>query len=236
MTKRVIITGASSGIGRETALALAEHPVELVLAARRSSLLKELAKECAARGARVEAVTCDVTSHTDRQQLVLEAQKMGSGVMPVLVNSAGVAEFGDYASMPAGSVQHQIEANLLAPMLMSQDVLPWMLHVGHGHIVNVLSIAAEHPFPGSAAYCAAKAGLLMFGKSLNAEYRRKGVYVTALLPGSTDTPLWEGKSWMPPREDMLTSRIVAETIRDLVLLPSDRAVDQVTLMPPKGVL
>ena len=125
---------------------------------------------------------------------------------------------------------------LLGPMLMCQDVLPWMLHLGKGQIVNVLSIAAEVPFSGGAAYGAAKAGMLHFGRALAAEYRSKGIRITSLLPGSTDTPLWEGKEWVPPREDMLSSHAVAEMIRDLIRMPSDRTIDHLVLMPPKGVL
>jgi NAD(P)-dependent dehydrogenase (short-subunit alcohol dehydrogenase family) len=125
---------------------------------------------------------------------------------------------------------------MIGPMQLCKFAIPWMLRAGGGHIVNVLSIAATHPFSGAAAYCASKAGLHMFGKALAAEYRGRGIRVTSLLPGSTDTPLWDKQSFQPSREDMLPARAVAECIRDVILSPPDRSYDEIVLMPPKGIL
>jgi NAD(P)-dependent dehydrogenase (short-subunit alcohol dehydrogenase family) len=138
--------------------------------------------------------------------------------------------------MPLEAIEQTLKINLMAPIYAIHAALPWMLEAGGGKIVNVLSIAAVHTFPGSGAYAASKAGLLALGRSVAADYRSQGVRVTAILPGSVDTPLWEGKSFVPNREDMLTREAVAETIRDVVLMPQDRSVDELLLMPPKGIL
>ena len=76
----------------------------------------------------------------------------------------------------------------------------------------------------------------MFGKCIAAEYRTRGIRVTSILPGSTDTPLWDSQSFQPNREDMLSPRAVAECIRDVILSPADRSFDEIVLMPPKGIL
>ena len=83
---------------------------------------------------------------------------------------------------------------------------------------------------------ASKAGLLAAARGWQAEYRRTGLRITNLLPGATDTPIWDGGSFIPERNDMLPAAAVAEAIRDLILSPSDRNVDELTLMPPKGIL
>ena len=235
MKKRVIVCGASSGIGRAAALALSKTDCELVLAARRRVLLDELVSQCQANGATAVGIPCDITQFLECEALIKEAKALGPAE-PVLINSAGVAEFGDFASTPVASIEGQIHTNLLGPLFACRAAVPWMLEVGQGHIVNVLSISASLVFPGAAVYSASKAGLLMFGRILAAEYRKQGVRVTTVLPGATDTPIWNVQTSAPSREDMLTPEAVAEVLRDVILLPSDRNVDEITIMPPKGVL
>ena len=236
MTKRVIVCGASSGIGRATALELSKCGCELVLVARRRPLLEELSKQCEANGAKTILVPCDITQYQECEQFVETARNAGDGVEPVLVNSAGVAEFGDFAATPVTSIDDQIRTNLFGPIYACRAFLPWALEVGRGQIVNVLSISASTVFGGAAAYSASKAGLLMFGKSLAADYRKQGLRVTAVLPGATDTAIWSHQDFVPSREDMLSPEAVAECIRDVIMLPTDRSIDEITIMPPKGIL
>jgi short-subunit dehydrogenase len=234
--KRIVICGASSGIGKATALALSRTGCEVVLAARRRVLLEGLASQCEANGAKATIFPCDVTNFQECEQLMQAARDLGPGVEPVLVNSAGVAEFGDFAEMPYTSVDDQIKTNLLGPIYCCRAVLPWMLASGGGQIINILSIASKVPLAGSAAYSASKAGLLMFGKVLAAEYRKAGVRVTAVIPGATDTAIWDDQGFSPDKADMLSPDAVAQTVRDMVLMPDDRSIDEITIMPPKGIL
>lgn len=234
LAKRVIVTGASSGIGRATALELAKNGCEVVLAARRLPLLVELTHEIEAAGGVAHPVPCDITSAKACQDLIDAARRLGEGY-PVLVNAAGVAEFGPFDEVEAAALTAQIEVNLLGALYCCHAAIPWMLEEG-GQIINVLSIAATHVFPGAAGYAVGKAGLHMLGKVLQAEYRSRGLRITNLIPGSVDTPLWEGQSFAPPKEDMMPPEAVAQAIRDLVNLPTDRNVDELVLMPPKGIL
>ena len=153
-----------------------------------------------------------------------------------LVNAAGSAAFAPLGEMVEADVLSQFAVNLIGPAALCRLVLPAMRRAGGGRIVNVLSIAARHAFAGAAPYGASKAGLLQFGKSLALEVRGEGIQVSAVLPGATDTPLWDGGSSVPDRAEMLRPEAVAEAIRDILLLPDDRAVDELVLMPPKGVL
>lgn len=236
MKKRVIVCGASSGIGRATALALSTTGCELVLAARRRALLDELAAQCEANGAKALGVPSNVTIYEECEDLIAQARRMEGDAEPVLVNSAGVAEFREFATTPVTSLDDQIRTNLLGPVYACRAVIPWILEVGSGHIVNVLSISATQVFSGAAAYSASKAGLLMFGKSLAAEYRKQGLRLTSVIPGATNTAIWSHQDFVPSREDMLTPEAVAEVIRDVIMLPADRSIDEITIMPPKGVL
>lgn len=234
--RRVIVCGASSGIGRATALALSHTECQLVLVARRRALLEELCKQCEASGAEARCIPCDVANFVEIEDMVRQAREWGTGVEPVLVNSAGVAEFGDFASTPVTSIDSQITTNLLGPVYACRAFIPWVLEEGFGQIVNVLSIAATHVFSGASAYSASKAGLRMFGKCLSAEYRKQGLRLTSIIPGATDTAIWNNQDFKPTKEDMLTPEAVAECIRDVILLPRDRSVDELEIMPPKGVL
>lgn len=100
-------------------------------------------------------------------------------------------------------------------------------------MINVLSVAASVPLSGAAVYGASKAGLRMFGLVLQAELRDQGVVITNLLPGATSTDMWSENS---PREDMMPPVALAEAIAWLLSLPKDRVVEEMSLMPPKGIL
>ena len=165
MAKRILITGASSGIGRETALQLAKNGHSLVLAARREELLLSLAAECLHLGAiGAVPVPFDITKEHDIRRAAMALGELPDGLEPCLINNAGYAEFGPtQEASPAGMVQ-QISVNLTGAMLLTQAVLPLM--IGGGRIINVLSIAADFAFSGAAAYSAAKAGLRQFGKCI----------------------------------------------------------------------
>lgn len=228
MTTRVIVTGATSGIGRATAELLRKEAVELALVGRRAEVLQEVAASVGA----VHWVVADLGDPSQARRVFEEAR---SDAYPVLINAAGMAEFGEFDAMPWDEIERQIAVNMLGPIALCHAAIPWMLEQG-GQIVNVLSVAATHVFSQSLAYGVSKAGLHMAGKSIAAEYRTRGVRVTSILPGAVDTPIWEGKSFVPNREEMLPVSAVAEAIRDLVLMPRDRNVDEIALMPPKGIL
>ncbi|MBX3110825.1 MAG: SDR family NAD(P)-dependent oxidoreductase [Fimbriimonadaceae bacterium] len=236
MSSRVVITGATGGIGREAALALAKDGHSLVLVSRRLDRLVELAQDCLRAGARsADAAALDLADRATGPRVADHVQALGAGDI-VLVNVAGVAAFGPFHELSIDEHLRQIEVNLVGLVSVTHALLPQMLESGGGQIINVLSIAAQTTFPHSEAYSASKAGAHAFGKSLSASYRSQGLRVTSLFPGATDTPLWDTQAGSPPREDMLTAQSVGQVVRDLVKLPRDRVVDEMTITPPKGVL
>ncbi|MBS1707527.1 MAG: SDR family NAD(P)-dependent oxidoreductase [Armatimonadetes bacterium] len=236
MSKRIVVTGASGGIGRETSLALAKDGHALVLVARRLDRLVELAQDCLDAGARsADAAALDLADPATGPRVADHIAALGHGEL-VLVNVAGVAHFGPLHETPVEDHLRQIQVNLLGLVSVTHALLPQMLAAGRGQVVNVLSVAVHVAFPYAEAYSASKAGAYAFGKSLSASYRRQGLRVTSLFPGATDTPLWDSQRGSPPREDMLTAQAVGQVVRELVRLPADRVVDEMTVTPPKGVL
>ncbi len=196
--------------------------------------MEELAASLAIGSVRI--VPTDLSSVDGCRDLIRIAEEVGSGRYPILINAAGVAHFGPLADLTAEEVLDQLQVNLRAPTLLCHAVLPWMLRSGGGQIINVLSVTAGQTFSGTSVYSAAKAGLLMLGKVIAADYRKQGIRVTAILPGAVDTPLWNDKSFVPDRAAMLPVSAVADAIGDLVTMPMDRNVDELLLMPPKGFL
>lgn len=237
MRRRVLVTGASSGVGQESARLLARSGCELVIGARRLGILEELADELRSLGSpAVHAVAVDVSDVEQVRNFVSRAKEASGVCRPALVNVAGLAEFGPFHEQSTESLLSQVHVNLVGPMIACREILPWMLESGGGDMVNVLSITSELVFAGTGAYSASKAGLRMLGKVLASEYRKKGLRVTSILPGAVDTPIWEGKSFVPPKKDMLPVEAVAKVVADVVLAPLDRSYDEITIMPPKGVL
>ena len=129
-----------------------------------------------------------------------------------------------------------LAANLTGTYYCCKHAVPVMLEQGAGQIINVLSIAARHPFPNSTAYCASKFGAYGLTLALAAELRRRGIRVTALLPGSVDTPFWDEIGGGPDRTQMLRPEHVGETIRALLDQPPGMNTDELVLMPPFGIL
>jgi NAD(P)-dependent dehydrogenase (short-subunit alcohol dehydrogenase family) len=127
-----------------------------------------------------------------------------------------------------------IATNLTGMFLVTKAALPLMKH--GAVIVNNLSIAAKRAFPGSSAYNASKHGALGFTKTLREELREQGIRVIALLPGATDTRIWEILWPDAPREKMISPGTVARAVVDVLKLPPDTTVEELTLMPTTGAL
>jgi len=228
-----IVTGGSSGIGREIAVALAGSGCGVIVTGRNLDRLEETA-QMVSQGMWVTAG--EITDPEFQAGLIESAREIDATGLPILVNAAGIAEFGATAEVSAESLQRQIEINLLAAMQLCRLVLPWMLEAGGGDIVNVGSIASVHPFPGAAGYVASKAGLLAFTRSLANEYRKDGIRTLSILPGSVRSEFWLDKPSSPPKELMLPPIAVGEAVRDAVQAPRDRSFDEILLMPPNGIL
>lgn len=189
--RTALVTGASSGIGREFAQSLARSGVDLILVARSAEALTAIAAELSARHSiRAEAVVADLSREHSPEAVMERIHELGMTV-DVLVNNAGFATQGRFADLPAGLDHRQVMVNVVAVLDLARAVLPSMIERHCGAVVNVASIGAFQPAPRLAVYAASKAFVLSFSTALTAELRGTGVRVLALCPGPVHTNFFE---------------------------------------------
>ena len=184
-----VVTGAGRGIGRATALTLAQAGAAVVLVARSSDELNSVADEVKRQGGQALAIATDISdaAHVDHL-LVLTLRAFGR--VDILVNNAAsVCPMGKVWETAPAAWQKLIEVNLVGPYLCARAVLPHMLERGSGRIINLSSGVATRNIQGTSAYSASKAALERFSGILAAEVEDRGVAVTVLRPGMVDTPM-----------------------------------------------
>lgn len=188
--KTALVTGASSGIGRETALALAAHGCNLAIAARRSERLEQVAEACRARGVRCIPVTTDVRVHADCERFVATATAE-LGPPDILVNNAGYAILDSLVEASLEDVEDLMTTNYLGSLYCMKAVLPGMIERGSGAIVNISSIVGLMGYASMGAYGATKAAIAILTEAVRNEVVDRGIRVSLVCPGTTDTEFFE---------------------------------------------
>lgn len=188
----VVITGATSGIGRATALAFAAKGASLALTARRQEVLDALADECrqcgAAEAIAVAADVADADAMEDLARQVVAA----FGRVDVWVNNAGINAFGRLEEMPVEDWHRVVETNLLGCYHGARAALPWFREQGSGVLINLSSVLGKVPSPYQSAYVASKYAIVGLGESARQELRDvDDIHVCTILPGPVDTPLFD---------------------------------------------
>lgn len=188
----VVITGASSGIGRASALRFARRGTSLVLAARRAEALEDVAEQCRRRGARAVVVPTDVTDAEAVERLARRAVEE-YGRIDVWVNNAAVGVFAPFLEVPLEDFRRVLDVDVMGYVHGARAALPVLRRQGHGVLINVASVVGEIAQPCTAAYSMAKAAVRALGTSLRGELRLDGfddVHVVTVLPASIDTPFF----------------------------------------------
>jgi short-subunit dehydrogenase len=236
LNRYALITGASSGIGKATALAFAKHGLNLILLGRSQERLEAVAQEANQTRVTVKTLALDL-SEVEQVRSKIESAIQGLAV-DVLVNNAGMGYTGDLFSTSLQDWQRVMDLNLTSVFQCIQAVLPGMRDRQQGIIINVASIAAHNAFAGWGAYSVSKAALVSLSKILAAEERAHGIRVTIVTPGSVNTPIWDTDTVHADfdRTQMLTPDIVAQSIVHTALLPSQAVIDELILMPSAGAL
>jgi NAD(P)-dependent dehydrogenase (short-subunit alcohol dehydrogenase family) len=191
LDKVAIVTGASSGIGLATALALAEHGSNIALAARNVPALEQVARQVEALGRQALVVCCDVPEEDQVRSLIAETIARW-GRIDILVANAGQYIRAPIADLTVPDVERAMAVNFYGSLHAVLAVLPHMLAQRSGNIILVTSMDAFTPLPPDAPYVAAKSAMTGFGEVLRQELHGTGVYATTVLPGRVDTPLLEG--------------------------------------------
>lgn len=205
---RVLITGASRGIGRATALACAARGAELGLLGRASGEQRDTAELCLKLGApRVLPLIADAAQPDDLERAAQEFLS-SSGPPDAVIHNAGIAARGRIEETQLSSWHEHLAVNLSAPFVLTRALLPAMRAQGSGRFVFVASISATLGSADLSAYCASKWGLVGFMKSLAAELSDSGLMTCAVLPGSVDTQMLVGSGYAA----RMTAESVAQTL------------------------
>ncbi|MDD9207523.1 SDR family oxidoreductase [Georgenia sp. 10Sc9-8] len=188
-----VVVGASSGIGRATALRLARKGADVVVAARREEPLRDLAAECESHGVRALAVPTDITEDADARNL-LDRTLERFGRVDTWVNTASVTFFGPFHEVPMADFRRVVDVNVMGVALGSRVALEQMREQRRGVLINVSSVVGEVPQPYTSAYSLSKAAVRALGTSLRSELMLDGltgVKVTTVLPATIDTPFFQ---------------------------------------------
>jgi NADP-dependent 3-hydroxy acid dehydrogenase YdfG len=216
-----VVTGASRGIGRATALRLAER-YDVVALARTKPALESLAKAIVKGGGKCTPVVVDMA---DDAAIVKALRGID---VDLLVNNAGVITIKPFMEMTAAEAQEMLDVNLRGLITATRAVLPGMIKRKRGFIVMVSSLAGRNSFVGGTVYSATKHGVNGFAESLMLEVRDHGIRIATIMPGSVDTRLREGasdQSWM------LTTEQVAEAVWYAVTQGDNALISRIEMRP-----
>src|SRR6516225_5767599 len=226
---RILITGASQGIGRALALAAAQRGAKVLATARSEDLLRELEKEIRAGGGMVEMVRVDVTSPLDRRRLVDEAVRHFGGI-DVLVNNAGIGATGHFAEANPELLRRIMEVNFFGVTETTRAFLPLLRRGQQPAIVNISSIAGKRGIPSRSEYSASKFAVQGFSEALRGEMARFDIDVLVVSPGLTQTNFSKNMLEQKARLQMDHLRgMTAEAVAAATLKAIERGRNEVCL-------
>lgn len=229
-----LVTGANRGIGLAIARVLARHGCDLIITAREERSLGKACIELEKFHVHVLAHSCDVRNPDSVDYLFTLIRGLRRP-LDILINNAGIGHPNrGIGELPYPTWIEVIDTNLNGLFLVTQASLAVMKR--GSSIVNNLSIAAERIFAGSAAYNASKHGALGFTDTLREELRGKGIRVIALMPGATDTAIWDTLWPKAPRQKMMAPASVARSVLDALLLPENTTIEKIVIMPSSGTI
>jgi len=212
--KVVLITGASSGIGKETAIQFAKLGANIILVARRKDKLEQVENELKKFHVSTLVCQCDVSKKDQVEQMSKAVLEKFDSV-DILINNAGFAIYGSVSDLSIDEIESQMETNYFGMIYCIKNFLPLMIEKKSGHIVNVASVAASFGLPGIASYCASKFAMLGFSEGLKHELKDTGVGITVVSPIMVRTGFFDHSSFekMPKYSPTsLSSKTVAKTI------------------------
>jgi len=229
-----LVTGATRGIGLAIAQALAAQGCNLVLTGRDEKALSRVSRELASAKIKILAHPCDVRDPQSIDDL-FRATRRQFKRLDILINNAGIAHTNlTIDKLPLPLWKDVIDTNLTGTFLVTQAALTVMKR--GGTIVNNLSIVANRVFAGSSAYIASKHGALGLTNTLREELRGKGIRVIALMPGATNTDIWNTFWPEAPRKKMMSPATIAAAVVNAILLPPNSTVETLEILPTAGLL
>lgn len=234
MNQKVVwVTGASTGIGKEIANEFSRAGHIVVVSARRKSRLVRIVSEIKYAEREASAFVCNVMSERSIQ-ITTKRIREKYGSIDLLINNAGVTVFKSFLETKTFDFDNVIDTNLRGAFLCMKSVLPQMVKNKKGHIINILSVAANTAFENSAVYAASKAGLLAMSNSLREEVRRYNIKISNILPGAVETPMWDSKSRQRYKNRMMSAADIAKIVVSVFQQPRKVLIEDLIVRPVKG--
>lgn len=226
----VVVTGASQGIGAAIALAFAAaYPdVRLGLLARNAAKLEAVAEQCRRSGADVETVAVDLTDSAAVERMAARIQDR-FGAVDVLINNAGSWKGGAAHEMSVADFVQVLQDNLVSLFAVTRAFLAKMLERGSGDIFLMSSTSGLQGLANNSAYCAAKHGVTGYAKALRAEVASRGIRVSCVYPGPTDTPTWDGSG--VDTSKLMSAADIADVFVDAYRLSRRTMMEDIVLRP-----
>lgn len=231
MKKRMVITGASKGIGKALAVKFAAEGFDLALCSRTLTDLERLKTEIAHEGIEIKIFTCDVSKKEEVKKFSDDVLRDWSSVN-IVVNNAGTFEPGQAYNEAEGTLERLIATNLYSAYYTSRNFIPGMIMKKSGHIFNVCSVASIQAYHNDGSYSISKFAMLGLSKAFREELKEFNIRVTSLIPGATYTDSWS-KSGLPEARFMKVEDI-AKVVYDIYHLSENTVVEEIVLRPMQG--
>jgi short-subunit dehydrogenase len=235
MQQKIVITGATKGIGRAIAIKFARAGFDLALCSRNEKELETLKEHLLAiagdKKIKILAIPCDVSRKEEVLGFAAHINEQ-FGVVDILINNAGVFTPGQAYNEADGVLEATMNANLYSAYHLTRALLPKMLELKQGHIFTLCSVASIKAYPNGGAYSISKYALLGFTKNLREELKNFGIKVTALIPGATYTDSWAASGL--PEERFMKAEDIADIVWDIYHLSAGAVVEEVLLRPLLG--
>ena len=227
--KKVLITGANSGIGEATALLFAKEGADLCLVARRAEELSKVATQCRAFGVVALHIATDISDKKQVERMTKESIRVFKNI-DILINNAGYGRYGPFTTTPIEEWDRMWRVNVRGTVLVTQAIIPSMIAMKNGHIVNISSIHGIHTSANASAYCATKFAITGLTEALAKELWKDGIKVSAICPGGVLTPFLG----IPPKEknqEFLEPEEIAKVVLDVVTAPGKALIMKVVIAP-----
>ncbi len=232
--KKIIwVTGGSSGIGKAIAFNFAKINCKVYISGRRNSELERTIKEFSKEKLKIKAIPCNVASEVNVSQVVKTIMRE-EGKIDCLINNAGITVFKNVIDTSNREAKDIIDTNLLGSIYCTKHVLPYMIERKSGLIINISSFASKKIYPKSAVYSASKAGLNAFANCLREEVREYGIKVVTILPGATETPMWDKEIRKKASERMMKADDLAHLVVSVFLQPNNIVSEEIVVRPIYG--
>ena len=228
----VLVTGASSGLGKEISKKLCKEGYEVILTSRSKERLNSLHIKLEKLGYKSHVIPCDLRNENDVKNLYKKSLEIG--FVSCVVNNAGLGKFSKIQNISIEEWDQQINTNLRGSFLVTREFVKDMINKKQGKLLFINSVAGKHGYPFSAAYVSSKFALRGLADSLRNELREHNIKVISVYPGAINTNFWDNINKEFSKDEMLTSESIANFILQAITTPDNAVVEEIVIRRTAG--